>query len=198
MKPEQILLFFSSIIPIFFAARLTFKRKKIIILPRTPATQPLVKPTSEGLTTTRVQFVSDGDTIIVVSDSNVTTKIRLDAIDCPEDGQAWGDQARDYLLRLIGGREVYLESHGFDRYGRNLATVYVMHDSELINVNERMVMLGHAWVLVKQLDHLSTRRQRQLKLLERWAKSKRKGLWDASHPTPPWEWRRRVKVPNSA
>jgi endonuclease YncB( thermonuclease family) len=69
-------------------------------------------------------------------------------IDCPEDGQEWGDIATRGLIKLIGGKSVRLEAHGTDSHGRTLGTlfVYLQHKGEWQNVNERMVTLGHAWV----------------------------------------------------
>ncbi|MDT7042184.1 thermonuclease family protein [Candidatus Nitronereus thalassa] len=118
-------------------------------------------------------------------------RIRLYAIDCSEDGQHWGNIAKAGIIKLIGGRNVLIEEHGIDKHGRTLATIYVQceHRSEWINVNERMVMLGHAWVMRKYYGHLPTVRQHQLTRLERWARSKRVGLWGTDYPVPPWQWR---------
>ena len=138
----------------------------------------------------KVERVIDGDTVII-SNSIRKITIRLDSIDCPEDGQHWGDTAKFGLIKLIGGRKVRLEEHGLDRYERTLATIYVQHEngSEWINVNERMVTLGHAWVMRRFYDHLPEDRQDQLNRLERWARSKRVGLWKTPNPIPPWKWR---------
>jgi endonuclease YncB( thermonuclease family) len=92
---------------------------------------------------------------------------------------------------LIGGREVLLEEHCVDQHGRTVATLYVedRKTSRLINVNERMVTLGHAWVMRKYYDHLSNNRKAQLNRLERWARSKSVGLWRTSNPIRPSKWR---------
>jgi endonuclease YncB( thermonuclease family) len=138
----------------------------------------------------KVVHVVDGDTVIVAKQCNKIT-IRLDSIDCPEDGQHWGDIAAYGLIKLIGGKKVHLEEHGLDSHGRTLATVYVRHAdaAEWVNVNERMVTLGHAWVMRRFYDHLPKDRQDKLNRLERWARSKKVGLWRFSNPTPPWRWR---------
>jgi micrococcal nuclease len=137
-----------------------------------------------------VDRVIDGDTVII-SKAYRKIRIRLDSIDCPEDGQQWGDIAKFGLIKLIGGREIRLEEHGLDRYERTLATIYVRsgNDPEWINVNERMVTLGHAWVLRRFYKHLSKDRQVQLNRLERWARSKKVGLWKTANSVPPWKWR---------
>ena len=144
-----------------------------------------------GFKTVNVEHVIDGDTVIVSTLLN-SYKIRLDAIDCPEDGQHWGDIAKYGLIKLIGGCKVYLEEHGTDYHGRTLATVYVDQraTSELLNVNERMVTLGHAWVMRRYYGHLPKHRRDQLNRLERWARSNKVGLWKTTGPVPPWRWRK--------
>lgn len=138
----------------------------------------------------KVHYVIDGDTIIV-GDAWNKFKVRLYAIDCPEDGQPWGDTAKFGLIRLIGGRKIRIESHGYDKYERMLATVYVKNnsDNEWINVNAKMVVCGHAWVMRRFYKHLPKDRQNDLNSKESWAKSKKVGLWKTENPTPPWKWR---------
>ena len=137
----------------------------------------------------KVLYVIDGDGAMV-SVFGKKVEVRLAAIDCPEKGQEWGGQARDGLARLINGRFVYLEMYGCDVYSRRIATVYVMQNSELINVNEHMVMCGHAWVMRQYYRDLSKNRRRQLDLLERWARVKRVGLWRSANPMAPWIWKK--------
>lgn len=145
----------------------------------------------EGLVDVKVDYVEDGDTLFVVTGWS-KTKIRLAGIDCPEGTQPWGDIAKAGLIKMVGGRrKVRLEEHGFDVYGRTLATIYVRdkQSAEWLNVNERMVMLGHAWVLRGFRDTLPMDRQAKLNRLENWAKSKKVGLWKTEDPIPPWQWR---------
>lgn len=146
----------------------------------------------QNLSKARVRWVNDGDTVIVALGTHEIT-IRLDSIDCPEDGQPWGDTAKYALIKMIGRQDVRLEVHGIDPYGRTLATLYIWHKqkNEWTNINERMVMLGHAWVMRRHYDHLPENRQDKLNSLERWAKSKKIGLWKAENPMPPWEWRQK-------
>lgn len=144
----------------------------------------------ENFIVKKVHHVIDGDTIIV-GNSRSNFKVRLYAIDCPEDGQLWGDTAKYSLIRLIGGRKIRIESHGHDKFERMLATVYVKNnsDKEWINVNAKMVVCGHAWVMRRFYKHLPKERQNDLNSKERWAKSKKVGLWITENPIPPWKWR---------
>jgi micrococcal nuclease len=152
---------------------------------------PEVKKQIGQLPEARVLRVLDGDTVIVMMDRSETV-VRLDSIDCPEDGQAWAGPAAAELRTLIDGRIVGLEQHGQDPYGRTLATIYVWNSSEngCINVNERMVVLGHAWVMRLYYDHLPRDRQQKLNQLEKWAKLNQLGLWKDPNPVPPWKWRK--------
>lgn len=145
----------------------------------------------QTLPSVKVEHVIDGDTVIVASTSS-QVKVRLDSIDCPEYGQEWGDIATRGLIKLIGGKSVKLEVHGSDVHGRTLGTlfVYLQDKGEWQNVNERMVTLGHAWVMRLYYGHLPKSRQQKLNPLERWAKSKSVGLWKNENPTPPWKWRK--------
>ncbi|MEO0972228.1 MAG: thermonuclease family protein [Pseudomonadota bacterium] len=77
----------------------------------------------------KVGRILDGDTVDI-SLSGRRTRIRLDAIDCPEDGQPWGDTARYGLIKLIGGKDIRLEVHGTDVHGRTLATLYVWNTAK--------------------------------------------------------------------
>ena len=142
----------------------------------------------------KVQRVIDGDTVVVIH-SFEKIKIRLDSIDCPENNQEWGDIATHGLIKLIGGKKIRIEKHTIDCYERTVATIYVQCQttSQWINVNERMVTLGHAWVMRRYYKHLPRIRQNKLNSLERWAKSKKVGLWRSNSPIPPWIWRRQEK-----
>lgn len=137
-----------------------------------------------------VRKVLDGDTLIVQSGRDRVT-LRLNGIDCPEVDQPWGDTAKYGLIKLVGGRTVHYERHGVDRYERTLATLYVWDRDESVwlNVNLRMVMLGHAWVSPPLLEHLPTTRRKEMLAVSRWARRKRVGLWNDPSPVPPWQWR---------
>lgn len=166
-------------------------RKQARLEPVSALSESETKKIIQTFPEARIERVKDGDTFDAVVDGGAIT-IRLSAIDCPEDGQAWGDIATYGLIKMIGKQKVRLECHGVDDYGRTLATAYVWKPeaNEWTNVNERMVMLGHAWVLHKFCGHLPPDRKDRLNRLERWARGKKVGLWKQENPAPPWLWRR--------
>lgn len=58
--------------------------------------------------------VSDGDTIKVMH-NGTAEKIRLNGIDCPEKGQAFGQKAKQFTSALAFGKEVTIQDHGLDK-----------------------------------------------------------------------------------
>jgi endonuclease YncB( thermonuclease family) len=69
-----------------------------------------------------VVSVLDGDTIEVLH-NNRAERIRLSGIDCPEKGQAYGQKAKQATSALVFGRDVFLQTHGQDKYNRTLVDV---------------------------------------------------------------------------
>jgi endonuclease YncB( thermonuclease family) len=162
-----------------------------------PSLEPPVVPTPgqfqdiSAYPAFKVEHVIDGNSIIL-SSSLSEKRVRLDSIDCPQDGQEWGEAAKAGLLELIGGKRVRLEALGSDRFEQTLGTLYVHNDADSgwMNVNETMLMLGHAWVRRACYKHLPEHRRERLNTLEKWARSRSVGLWSRPDPVPPWEWRK--------
>ena len=84
-----------------------------------------------------VERVIDGDTIVVNS-----TSVRLLGINCPEKGEKYYEEAKDFLEKEVLNKTVELKfgNERYDRYGRLLA--YVFLDEE--NVNLELVEKGFA------------------------------------------------------
>jgi micrococcal nuclease len=122
--------------------------------------------------------VADGDTITVLRDHQ-QTRIRLDGIDCPEGGQAFGARAKQFTSSLVFGRDVRIEPRDTDRYGRTVARVYV----ETKDVSLELVKAGFAWHY-KQYSNDPTLSQAEIE-----ARNARAGLWADPHAVAPWEFR---------
>lgn len=129
-----------------------------------------------------VTKVVDGDTFWAEDSFGKSVKVRLTGIDAPEIHNTgkkkagyFGEEAKDYLSRLLEGRKVKLEYDAglHDRYGRTLAYAY-LPDGTFINAE--LIRNGYASVLtvppnVKYADLF-------LKL-QRKARKKGRGLWKA-------------------
>ena len=143
----------------------------------------------------RVVKVSDGDTITVLetpvgsaprADPTVQHKIRLQGIDAPEKGQAYGDAAQRYLSGLVAGRDVRVTWTKRDKYDRILGTVYVKGEE----VNLDMLRAGYAWHY-KKFDSTPAYAQ-----AESIARAARRGLWAGLDPIPPEQFRHvRARTP---
>jgi endonuclease YncB( thermonuclease family) len=73
----------------------------------------------------RVVGVSDGDTITVLDDAKAPHKIRFAGINAPENGQAFGERAKQSLSALVFQKRVEARCHKKDRHGREVCAVYV-------------------------------------------------------------------------
>jgi micrococcal nuclease len=82
----------------------------------------------------------------------------------------------------VFGKEVTLQTHGTDKYGRTLAAVLL---SDGTNANHVLVKDGWYWWYRKYAPEDTV-----LEGLERDARKTRKGLWSDPDPVPPWEWRK--------
>jgi len=91
--------------------------------------------------TGRAVRVIDGDTIVVLDNSNSQHKIRLTGIDAPERGQAYGTKSKEHLSDSVAGEFVVVEYDKYDRYGRVLGKVLL--DGEDVNLEQ--IEAGLAW-----------------------------------------------------
>ncbi len=129
--------------------------------------------------------VQDGDTIEVLHNHH-PERIRLHGIDCPEKGQAYGNKAKQATSALVFGKEVTLQTHGKERYGRTIADVFLPDGT---HVNHELVKAGWCWWYRKYAP-----KDIELKTLEEQARQSKKGLWGERAPVPPWEWRRDARA----
>jgi len=131
--------------------------------------------------TARVVRVIDGDTIAVEAPGHIF-KVRLFGIDCPESRQEGGPEATWFTTNMVLDRSVTVIERDMDRYGRVVADI-VLPDGRVLN--KELVRSGNAWWYWKY-DRADT----ELEALEAHAREVRLGLWAASNPLPPWEWRK--------
>lgn len=124
----------------------------------------------------KVVGIADGDTLTCLHNRN-QLKVRLQHIDAPESGQAFGQKAKQALTKMVFKKQVRLQISGYDRYQRVLAVVW---DGQK-NVNLALVEQGMAWAY-RQTQPIYQQAQTA-------AQQKRLGLWADSNPIEPSEWR---------
>ena len=127
--------------------------------------------------------VTDGDTIKILQDKK-QYKIRLNGIDAPEMGQAYGRKSKDYLASLVAGKRVEVIVRDTDRYGRYVGDVIVGGKT----ANAELVAAGLAW------HYTAYSKDANLAALEKTARAGKLGLWADPNPIPPWEFRRQKRT----
>jgi endonuclease YncB( thermonuclease family) len=125
-------------------------------------------PTLAADFTSPVVSVLDGDTIEVLNGHHAE-RIRLSGIDCPEKGQAYGQRAKQAASALAFGKQVTLQTHGYDKYKRTLGDV-ILPDG--MNLNQELVKQGWCWWYRKYAPGDTV-----LEGLEKEAREAKKGLW---------------------
>jgi micrococcal nuclease len=123
--------------------------------------------------------VTDGDTISVMK-AGRAVKIRLEGIDCPETGQDFGTNAKQFTSGLVFGKEVQIKEYYLDRYGRMGARLVVAGQ----DVSLELVKAGLAWHY-KQYSKDPVQAKAEVE-----ARRAKVGLWSMPGAVPPWEWRK--------
>ena len=136
----------------------------------------------EGL----VVKVTDGDSV-KIKVGEITNTIRLLYIDAPEIKQDYGIKSKDFLENLLLNKRVSVVTDKNDRYGRQLADIYIYKNNEATYINAKMIKSGNAWVYRKY------RTNGYLINLENHAKLNNKGLWGYKNPIEPCIFRKRCK-----
>ena len=94
----------------------------------------------------------DGDTIDVMCDLGydvrIALRLRLMGINTPESRtrnkaeKVLGLAAKDFLKKTLDGADIEFQSHDRGKYGRVLATLFVVAGDKRVNVNELLVKKG--------------------------------------------------------
>jgi len=138
--------------------------------------------------TGKVVGVHDGDTFTILHDGKAK-KVRVNGIDCPEIGQPFGKNAKQYASGLIFGRVVTVAVFGRDRYGRTIGDA-VLADGRILS--KEMVRAGLAW------QYRQYSKDKELAALEADARSLKRGLWADARPVAPWDWRKASREKSAA
>lgn len=134
----------------------------------------------------KVIGVADGDTLTVLDPEQQQHTIRLEGIDAPEGGQAFGSASKEALSTKVFGKSPWTEWRDTDKYGRTLGHIYL--DGRHINLE--MVADGFAW---HYKEYSSDPRLANAEVV---ARGRRLGLWNVNNPpTAPWEFRHPKPVP---
>ena len=137
----------------------------------------------------QVVGVADGDTVTVLDASKKQWKIRLMGIDAPEKKQAFGNKSKQHLSDLVYDKQVTVEYHKKDRYGRTVGKIVV----DGVDANLEQVKVGLAWHYKKYQNEQSSVDRSLYAHAEDQARAEKRGLWVDAEPTPPWDFRKQKK-----
>ncbi len=116
----------------------------------------------------------DGDTFVLNGEN-----VYLVGVRAPELDQPYGKEARKALENMVAKKLVRVHVGARDDEGGVFGVAYVGK----LCVNTALVRLGHAWHDQESLE------SKTLSKAQSEAKQKRRGLWAAPDPVPPWTWR---------
>jgi endonuclease YncB( thermonuclease family) len=133
-----------------------------------------------------VTNVQDGDTIEVTIDGKPVV-VRINGIDCPEDGQGYSVNAKKYTTLHCLKKKVKLEKVTIDPRGRMVANVFLQDGT---NLSHALISGGYAWHFKK------FSKDAKLAALENEARKKKIGLWAEENPVSPWDYKEKKKSSN--
>lgn len=142
--------------------------------------------TAETLTG-KVVRITDGDTLVILDATQTQHKIRLAGIDAPESRQPFGQKSKENLSQSVAGQQVAVDWSKPDRYDRIVGKI--IYDGQ--DVNLAQIRAGLAWWYRKYAQEQSPVDRQLYEAAEAQARANQVGLWSASDPIPPWDWRKR-------
>lgn len=132
--------------------------------------------------------IADGDTFTLLVNGKEQIKIRIDGIDAPEKGQAFGNRAKEYLSKMIWGEPIIVQVLKTDRYGRSIGKVST---PTILDVGLEMIKAGYAW------QYRDYNNDKSYTAAENQARKNMKGLWLDKKPIRPQDFRKSKKNNNN-
>jgi endonuclease YncB( thermonuclease family) len=130
----------------------------------------------------KVVEVNSGD-VITVFNLNRPVRIKLLAVDAPEENQAFGDVAKKHLSDLVYDKSVLVEYWGIAADSSLVGRVMLNN----VDVGAQMIRDGAAWFAASNQGRLSSADREVYQQSELAARNERRGLWQADAPIAPWE-----------
>lgn len=144
----------------------------------------------------RVVAVADGDTVTLLDAEHHLHRIRVAGIDAPEKKQDFGDLSKMNLAALVFDRDVDVIGDKIDRYGRRVGKIMAADPRcefppcpKTLDAGLMQIKSGMAWWYRQYAKEQSFEDRAVYEKAEVEARLQLRGLWMASSPAPPWEWR---------
>lgn len=130
-------------------------------------------------TTAKVVGIKDGDTVVVLLDGNIQKTLRLAEVDCPENGQPFGKNAKQFTSEQVFGKQITYIPTDEDRYGRTIAKIY--YDNKYLSAE--IMKAGFGWWYFRYSNDTA------LGELQKNAQAMGIGLWQDKNAITPWDYR---------
>lgn len=124
--------------------------------------------------------VKDGDTVVVLLADKTQETLRLAEVDCPEKGQAFGKNAKQFTSSKVFEKKITFYRTGKDRYKRTIAKIFYDKNQYL---SAEIIKAGLGWWYFKASKNI------ELQKLQDKAKEMKLGLWADKNAVSPWEFR---------
>jgi micrococcal nuclease len=119
--------------------------------------------------------------ILSVDREGESVRVRVFGVDCPDTGQPFAEEAKEFTKQRTVGKQVAVEVVATDSTGMPVAKVTLPDGADL---GETLVKEGLAW-----WDRRNAEDARKLKLLNAEALLEEKGLFAQDAPLAPWDHR---------
>ncbi|WP_415328987.1 thermonuclease family protein [Chryseobacterium sp. MMS23-Vi53] len=124
--------------------------------------------------------IKDGDTVVILLSDKTQETLRLADVDCPENKQAFGKNAKQFTSSQVFGKNVTFYRTGKDRYRRTIAKIFYDKDKYL---SKEIIKAGFGWWYFKASKNT------ELQKFQDEAKAKNLGLWADQNAMSPWDYR---------
>lgn len=132
----------------------------------------------------KIVAVKDGDTVVALLNNKTQETLRLADVDCPENRQPFGKNAKQFTSSQVFGKNVTFYRVGKDRYRRTIAKIFYDNEKYL---SSEIIKAGFGWWYYKASKNF------KLKDVEILAKKKKLGLWSDENAIAPWDFRKMKK-----
>lgn len=124
--------------------------------------------------------IKDGDTVVVLLKDKTEETLRLAEVDCPENSQPFGKNAKQFTSSQVFGKNVTFYRTGKDRYRRTIAKIFYDNDKYL---SAEIIRAGFGWWYYKASKNV------ELQKMQQEAKKNKLGLWSDKKAVSPWDFR---------
>lgn len=135
--------------------------------------------------TAKIVAIKDGDTVVALLDNKTQEILRLADVDCPENRQPFGKNAKQFTSSQVFGKNIIFYRVGKDRYRRTIAKIFYDNEKYL---SAEIIKAGFGWWYYKASKNF------KLKDVEILAKKKKLGLWSDKNAIAPWDFRKMKKT----